>query len=103
MPKKITDATFYQDVIASEIPTLVDFWAPWCGPCKILGPIMETVSAKTQGKANVFKINVDENPESATRYQVTGIPTVILFRYGQVFKTFVGVQPEKVYLDAVSL
>ncbi len=102
MVRETTDATFYQDVIASETPTLVDFWASWCGPCKMVGPIIETVSNKTEGKINVFKMNIDENPEAAKRFKITAIPTVFLFKYGQVVKTIVGVQPEQAYLDAIA-
>jgi thioredoxin 1 len=102
MVRETTDATFFNDVIASENPTLVDFWAPWCGPCKVLGPIIEKLSLKSEGKVNVFKLNVDENKETAMRFGITGIPTVIVFRYGQVYKTLVGVQPEQAYSDALA-
>ncbi len=97
-----TDSTFANDVLQSEVPVLVDFWAPWCGPCRIVGPIIENVSEKVNGNAKVYKLNVDENQITAGKYGITGIPTVIIFRNGQVDKQFVGVQPEQTYLNALS-
>ncbi len=101
MATQTTDTSFQSDVLQSDVPVLVDFWAPWCGPCRMVGPIIENVSAKTEGKAKVYKLNVDENPAIASRYGITGIPTVIVFRNGEVSKQFVGVQPEQVYLSAL--
>jgi thioredoxin 1 len=98
-----SDAAFKVDVLDSPVPVLVDFWAPWCGPCRMMGPILDGVSEKAGDKAKVFKLNVDENRETAGRYSITAIPTVILFRNGKAEKEFVGVQPEKVYLDALGV
>jgi thioredoxin 1 len=101
MELQITDATFAEEVLKGDLPVLVDFWAPWCGPCRMAGPIIESVAEKTQGKAKVFKLNVDENPKSASEYGITGIPTVLVFRKGKVDQELVGVQSEAAYLDAL--
>ncbi|MGA2506561.1 MAG: thioredoxin [Chitinispirillaceae bacterium] len=105
MASETSDMNFKSDVIDSPVPVMVDFWAPWCGPCRIAGPIIDRVSEKASltGKARVYKLNVDENPQAATQYRVTGIPTVIVFKNGQVDKTLVGVQEEQVYLDALGV
>jgi thioredoxin 1 len=97
-----TDSTFETDVVSSKVPVLVDFWAPWCGPCRIAGPIIDNVAQKTEGKAKVFKLNVDENPVIAGKLGITSIPTVIIFKNGQIDKQLVGVQAEQVYLDALN-
>ena len=96
-----SDATFETDVLKSDVPVLVDFWAPWCGPCRMVGPIIDRISEKTEGTAKVCKLNVDENPTIAGKYGITGIPTVMIFNNGQVERQFVGVQPEQVYLSAI--
>ena len=101
MDLETTDKSFAEDVLKSDVPVLVDFWAPWCGPCRMAGPIIESVAKKVQDKAKVFKCNVDQNPETAGRYEITGIPTVIIFRNGAVEKQLVGVQSETAYLDAL--
>lgn len=102
MANATTDATFKNDVLDSDQPVLVDFWAPWCGPCRMVGPIIERISEKMTGKVKVFKLNVDENPTVAGNYGITGIPTVMIFNKGQVERQFVGVQPEQVYMSALS-
>lgn len=100
MALETTDQSFTNDVLKSDIPVLVDFWAPWCGPCRIAGPIIDNVAKKMEGKAKVYKLNVDENPITASKYGVTGIPTVMMFRNGKMEKQLVGVQTEAVYLNA---
>lgn len=101
MALETTDATFEADVLQSDVPVLVDFWAPWCGPCRMVGPIIETVGKKLEGKAKVYKLNVDDNPTTASKYGITGIPTVIVYKNGEVSKQLVGVQQESVYLNAL--
>jgi thioredoxin 1 len=101
MDLKTTDQSFAEDVLKSTVPVLVDFWAPWCGPCRMAGPIIDSVAGRTQGKAKVFKLNVDENPATACEYGISGIPTVLIFKNGTVEKQLVGVQSEETYLDAL--
>ena len=96
-----TDEKFENDVMKSETPVLVDFWAPWCGPCQILGPILDQLSKKLEGKAKVVKINVDENPKIARKFGIRGIPTVMTFKNGELSNQLVGVHPEAAYLKAV--
>lgn len=102
-----TDRTFNDDVLKSTGPVLVDFWAPWCGPCQALGPMLDKISSeiseKAPGLAKIYKINVDENPVIATKFEIRSIPTVIVFENGQMTKRFTGVQHPKVYLDALGL
>ena len=97
-----TDKSFPEDVLKSDVPVLVDFWAPWCGPCRMAGPIIDSVAGKMQGKAKVFKLNVDENPLTGGEYGISGIPTVLIFRNGVVDKQLVGVQQESVYIEALT-
>lgn len=91
---KITDATFEEDVLKSGKPVLVDFWAEWCGPCKMIGPSLEEIASERQDVV-IAKINIDENPESPTRYGVRGIPTMILFQNGEIQATKVGALPKQ--------
>lgn len=91
----ITDRTFEQEVLKSQLPTLVDFWAPWCAPCRIVSPVVEELGEEYEGKAKVVKLNVDDNPDTASRYNVMSIPTLIIFKNGQPVKTIIGAQPKE--------
>lgn len=88
--KSVTDQEFQKEVLESPIPVMIDFWAPWCHPCRALAPIIEELAEKFEGRVKIMKINVDENPETPIRYGVRGIPTVILFMNGKVVEQFVG-------------
>lgn len=95
MPTKaITDASFQADVINSETPVLVDFWAEWCGPCKMIGPALEEISDELAGKVVVAKLNIDDHPDAPAKYGVRGIPTMILFKNGEIADTKVGAAPK---------
>lgn len=104
MPKPVSDATFDTDVLKSTLPVLVDFWAPWCGPCKAMLPIMEELSTEYDGKVNFVKMNVDENMSVPGQYNVMSIPTFLLVKDGNVVDSFVGMKSKeemKGKLDAI--
>ena len=92
MAIEFTDQNFEAEVIKNDIPVLVDFWAPWCGPCQMMGPIIDELSKELEGKFKVGKVNVDENPEISAKYEIMSIPALKVFKGGQVVKEFVGVQ-----------
>ncbi|MEO6704019.1 MAG: thioredoxin [Jatrophihabitantaceae bacterium] len=98
----VTDATFKQDVLDSETPVLVDFWAEWCGPCRQVGPILEEIAGEYSEKLRVVKVNIDENPNVARDYQIMSIPTMSVFKGGQVVQTIVGARPKAAMLTALA-
>ena len=100
--KIVTDATFTDDVLMSEKPVLVDFWAEWCGPCKMIAPILEEIATEQAGKVKVAKLNVDDNPDAARRYEVMSIPTLIVFRDGQPVKRLIGAKGKGQLLQELS-
>jgi thioredoxin 1 len=92
--KTVTDSSFQTDVLGASGPVLVDFWAEWCGPCKMIGPALEELSDELGDKVTIAKLNIDENPEAPSKYGVRGIPTMILFKDGQPAATKVGAEPK---------
>ena len=92
--KTVTDASFLSDVLAADGPVLVDFWAEWCGPCRMIGPALEEISDEMGGKVTIAKLNIDENPDAPAKYGVRGIPTMILFKGGEPAATKVGAAPK---------
>src|SRR5215467_30912 len=92
--KHVSDASFEKDVLQSQTPVLVDYWAEWCGPCKMIAPVLEDLAADMAGKLTVAKVNIDDNPQTPTKYGVRGIPTMILFKGGQVAATKIGALPK---------
>jgi len=91
---EFTDANFQVDVLDSQQPVLVDFWAPWCGPCKMLTPTIEELASEFQGKVRIGKLNTDDNPQTASGFGISAIPTVLLFKGGTIVDRFVGVTPK---------
>ncbi len=90
MVAHVTDANFQEDVLKSDIPVLLDFWAPWCGPCRAVGPILDELSGAYEGKVLIAKMNVDENPSTPTKYGIRAIPTLIIFKGGEVVDQVTG-------------
>ena len=101
-PFHFTDANFASEVLGSNQPVLVDFWAEWCGPCRLLTPTIEELADELGESAKVGKLNVDENPETAARYRISSIPSVLVFQDGELVETLVGVQSKQTYRDALA-
>ena len=91
---EVVDSVFDKEVMESEIPVLVDFWAPWCGPCRALSPVIEEISNDYEGSVKVGKVNVDENPETTMKFRIRSIPTLIVFKNGEVAEQIVGAVPK---------
>jgi len=92
--RDVTDESFATDVLASDKPIMVDFWAEWCGPCRAVSPILDQIATEHAEKIDVVKLNVDHNPDTAMKYQITSIPTMKVFKGGEVVKTVVGAKPK---------
>jgi thioredoxin 1 len=92
---EVTDNNFQAEVIESEVPVLVDFWAPWCGPCRRVSPVVEEIASERGEALKVVKLNIDENQETAVKFNVMSIPTLMLFKHGEVAKTVIGAYPKK--------
>jgi thioredoxin len=95
-PLIVTDETFQRDVLqTSDRPVLLDCWAPWCGPCRMIGPIVEQLAAESQGRYRIAKLNVDENPQTAAQFQIQSIPTMLIFKDGKLVDRIIGAQPKQ--------
>lgn len=100
--QQITDGSFDQDVLKAALPVLIDFWAPWCGPCKAIAPVVEEIAKEYNGRLIVVKMNVDDNPQTPSKYGVRGIPNLILFKAGEVREQIVGAVPKAQLVKAIN-
>lgn len=98
---EVTDATFESEVLKSPLPVLVDFWAPWCGPCRAVAPVVDEIASDYNGKLKVLKLNTDENPKTAQSYRISGIPSLMVFKNGQPVEQVVGAVPKATLSKAV--
>ncbi len=94
-PIEITDSNFEQEVLKSDVPVLIDFWAVWCGPCRMIAPIVEEMAGEFQGKAKIGKLDVDNNPNTAVKYGIRSIPSILIFKGGEVVENIVGAVPKQ--------
>ena len=104
--KEVSDASFEQDVLNSDMPVLVDFWAPWCGPCRAVGPVLEELAGEFEGKITIVKVNVDECPDTAAKYGIMSIPAMHIFKKGKSVGTQVGALPKlklKAFIESNSI
>jgi thioredoxin 1 len=99
--KELSDQDFESEVLQSTEPVLIDFWAPWCGPCRMIAPVIEELATENLGSVKVGKINIDDSPNTAATYGVSSIPTLMIFKNGEVVDRFVGIQPKKRLQDAL--
>lgn len=100
---EVNDANFQSEVLDSDLPVIVDFWAAWCGPCRMVGPLIEEIAKDYEGKVKVTKLNVDENRETAGKYGIMSIPTILLFKEGAVAKQVVGAMPKTALVSELGL
>ena len=100
-PVTFTDDNFSAEVLKSDLPVVVDFWATWCGPCRMVAPIMEELAEKYEGKVKIGKLDVDENQQTAIKYGVRSIPTVLILKGGQVIDTIIGAVPKTIFIEKI--
>lgn len=100
---EVSDANFQAEVLDSELPVIVDFWAAWCGPCRMVGPIVEEIAKEYTGKVKVAKLNVDDNKETATKYGIMSIPTILMFEKGDISKQVVGAMPKSALIKELGI
>jgi thioredoxin 2 len=103
-PLIVSDDTFDREVMGTlEKPVLVDCWAPWCGPCRVIGPVMDQLASESQGRYRIAKLNVDDNPQTASRYQIASIPTILIFKDGKLIDRLIGAQPKQTMVERLRL